>query len=217
MEKDSIKFDPEKTKELLQDWKEKLENAQKGHYSQCERLGTINTWVGVILIVASTVVTGLIFFNWSDLSSNPKKYIYFYGVLSIAVAVISGVISFSRFSDRATEHRITAGNYGKLRRKLESIAIISSDEYHTDNFKHKLKTLRIEWEYVASLAPLTPKIFISKQENISDADSESEPEKQSEPEKKTPTVIEFDSIFSKTIIGISLIIMIVLLLIFYSK
>ncbi|WP_025152944.1 SLATT domain-containing protein [Morganella morganii] len=131
MLKDSIKFDPEKTEKLLQDWKEKLENAQKGHYSQCERLGTINTRIGVALILSSTIVTGFIFYSSSKFAKDSDVFTLVYGVLSIIVAAIPGIVSFSRFSDRATEHRITAGNYGKLRRKLESIATISSDEYHT--------------------------------------------------------------------------------------
>lgn len=200
MLKDSIKFDPEKTEKLLQDWKEKLENAQKGHYSQCERLGTINTRIGVALILSSTIVTGFIFYSSSKLAKDSDVFTLVYGVLSIIVAAIPGIVSFSRFSDRATEHRITAGNYGKLRRKLESIATISSDEYHTDNFKHKLKTLRIEWEYVASLAPLTPKNFIGH------------PEKPSQTDKKIPMISECGSILSNPYVSIPAIGIVIFLL-----
>ena len=78
------------------------------------------------------------------------------GIASAIAAALSGIVTFGRFGERANEHRITAGRYGKLRRQLEFLQATCPNLQDKAEFKGKLKTLRIEWEYVAANAPLTP-------------------------------------------------------------
>ncbi|MEZ9464874.1 SLATT domain-containing protein [Vibrio splendidus] len=152
-EEAKLVLDIEKADKLVVNWIEKLEVAQKGHYSETECLNKIHQWLGFVLISLTTGVTAFIFYDPSEDKELIKLLI---AIASATAAALSGVVTFGRFGERANEHRITAGRYGKLRRQLELLQ--SSCSGHTGNaeFRGKLKTLRIEWEYVAANAPLTP-------------------------------------------------------------
>ena len=139
---------------LVINWIEKLKNAQEGHYKETESLNIIHQRVGILLIFLTTLVTAFIFY---DPDLYPELIKFLIGVASAIAAALSGVVSFGRFGERANEHRITASRYGKLRRQLEYLRGTSFDATDTEDFKKKLKMLRVEWEYVALNAPLTPK------------------------------------------------------------
>ncbi len=149
---------PEQSVDLIKNWLEKLENAQIGHYKQTEKLSSINFRIGICLIALTTLVTAFIFYEPPKNFENNKDLIkLLLGVASACAAGLSGVVTFGRFGERADEHRVTAGRYGKLRRQLELLQSTNSDDIGKAEFRAKLKTLRIEWEYVAANAPLTPK------------------------------------------------------------
>lgn len=135
-------------------WITNLRDAQTGHYQETERLNILNQKLGVLLIIITTFVTAFIFYTPPFFT---ELFKIFLGLCSASAAALSGIVSFGRFSDRATEHRITASRYGKLRRQLEFLQGVKRHQLDFSDFNQKLKLLRIEWEYVASSAPLTPK------------------------------------------------------------
>ena len=139
---------------FIKNWLDKLEAAQKGHYTETELLNKVNQRFGIMLIILTIGVTASIFYVPE---TNKELIKIFLAVASAIAAALSGMVTFGRFSDRATDHRITAGRYGKLRRQLEFLQATSSYTIQDDEFRNKLKLLRIEWEYVAAYAPLTPK------------------------------------------------------------
>ena len=139
---------------LIDFWTDKLKNAQEGHYEETECLNKIHTRIGFGLIFLTTVITAFIFYEPAEYENEIKLAL---GISSAIAATLSGIVSFGRFSERATEHRITASRYGKLRRQLEYLKATNPESNQQNEVKQKLKLLRIEWEYVASTAPLTPK------------------------------------------------------------
>lgn len=139
---------------LIDFWTDKLKNAQEGHYEETECLNKIHTRIGFGLIFLTTVITAFIFYEPVEYENEIKLAL---GISSAIAATLSGIVSFGRFSERATEHRITASRYGKLRRQLEYLKATNPESNQQNEVKQKLKLLRIEWEYVASTAPLTPK------------------------------------------------------------
>ncbi|MBE0352674.1 SLATT domain-containing protein [Pseudoalteromonas lipolytica] len=136
-------------KELINDWITRLHNAQKGHYSRSETLYKRANLTGYALIISSTIVTAMLFIQASGFLK------YFMVCMSIFAAVLSGVVSFARFSEQAEQHRSAAGCYGKLRRQLEKLKI-EKGSIEKEKLDYKLKILRIEWEYTSQNAPLTP-------------------------------------------------------------
>ncbi|MCG3824197.1 SLATT domain-containing protein [Photobacterium damselae] len=154
-QEEKLLLHPEQSVELIKNWLEKLENAQIGHYKQTEKLSSINFIIGICLITLTTLVTAFIFYEPPENHKDLIKLLL--GGASACSAGLSGVVTFGRFGERADEHRVTAGRYGKLRRQLELLQSTNSNDIGKAEFRAKLKTLRIEWEYVAANAPLTPK------------------------------------------------------------
>jgi len=140
---------------LVNNWLQRLSDAQSGHYSRAEKLYFRADLFGYCLILTSTIVTAMLFLNadgWWKI---------FLTIMSILSASLSGVVSFARFAEKGERHRSAAGCYGKLRRQLEKLdktmATLTEDEIDS-----KLKVLRIEWEYISQNAPLTPKSSLTK-------------------------------------------------------
>ncbi|QFI38149.1 SLATT domain-containing protein [Moritella marina ATCC 15381] len=153
-DKDKLLINSSIDDKFVKNWLNKLEAAQKGHYTETEFLNKVNLCFGVALIILTTGVTAFIFFDPATYKELTKLCL---AIASAIAAALSGMVTFGRFGERASEHRITAGRYGKLRRQLEFLQATSSKTIKEDEFKNKLKLLRIEWEYVAANAPLTPK------------------------------------------------------------
>lgn len=149
-----LPMDLVKASELVNNWLTRLGDAQIGHYKEAEYLGRIHQLLGAVLILLTTGVTAFIFY---ESAKDAVQVRFSIGVASAFSAALSGVVTFGRFGERANDHRITAGRYGKLRRQLEYLQSTCPVEINSDEFQRKLKTLRIEWEYVALNAPLTPK------------------------------------------------------------
>jgi hypothetical protein len=143
--------------DLIKDWKKRLHNAQIGHYKCSEKLYDYANVTGFLLILTTTTVTALLFFDTKGPNHNSWLLIQF--ILSVLSAGLASIVSFVRFAERAELHRSAASRYGKLRRQLEFLDIYRKPE-NMSSIKDKLKLLRIEWEYVSEDAPLTPKSAI---------------------------------------------------------
>ncbi|MDH5939221.1 SLATT domain-containing protein [Vibrio splendidus] len=149
-----LKLDLQKVEGLTDIWLKKLEDAQVGHYKETEHLNRVHQQLGITLIFITTGVTAFIFYK-SPYNQELVQLIL--ACASALAAALSGIVTFGRFGERAIEHRTTAGQYGKLRRQLELLQASSVNHENIKEYRSRLKTLRIEWEYVARNAPLTPK------------------------------------------------------------
>lgn len=152
----------EKLNPLIDDWSVRLKNAQIGHYKCSERLYLFANVTGFLLILTTTLVTALLFFDTDGPNKDQWQLLLF--TLSVTSAALASIVSFVRFAERAELHRSAASRYGKLRRQLEFLNTYR-DKQQDSQVKEKLKLLRIEWEYVSSDAPLTPKSAIPTEHN----------------------------------------------------
>jgi hypothetical protein len=143
------------TQTLITNWIKRLHDAQIGHYTCSEKLYDKANWTGYALILSSTIVTAMLFM---DAQGYYKLLLVFMSILS---AILSGVVSFARFAEKAEQHRSAASCYGKLRRQLEKLNTIEL-KVANDELDKQLKILRIEWEYTSRNAPLTPLSAIEK-------------------------------------------------------
>ncbi|GGQ33773.1 SLATT domain-containing protein [Shewanella litoralis] len=144
-----------KTQTLITNWIKRLHDAQIGHYTCSEQLYNRANLTGYALILSSTVVTAMLFM---DAEGYYKLLLVFMSILS---AILSGVVSFARFAEKAEQHRAAASCYGKLRRQLEKLNTVEQKDAN-EELNKQLKILRIEWEYTSRNAPLTPLSAIEK-------------------------------------------------------
>jgi hypothetical protein len=151
------KCNHEKLNSLITDWKARLKNAQVGHYKCSEKLYFFANLTGFLLILTTTLVTALLFFDTTGPNENAWNLLLF--ILSVLSAGLAGIVSFVRFAERAELHRSAASRYGKLRRQLDFLDTYRNSQ-EKSQVKEKLKLLRIEWEYISADAPLTPKSAI---------------------------------------------------------
>lgn len=101
--------------QLLGDWRQRVYAAQSAHYASANRFRRFNYIVGVPAVVFSSVVGTAIF---AGLEKNPGRA-WVIGAASIAAAVLAGLQTFLRFSERAAQHATAADWYSAIRRDIE--------------------------------------------------------------------------------------------------
>lgn len=160
----------------LVDWHERIQKAQTGHYARSESLYRTADITGWLLIISTVFVTAMSFFAYGQdlhgLSSlnlglfklNAKNIQYFVIFVGIVSAFLSGVVSQSRFAERAEQHRSAAGRYGNIRRSVEYLLskIRQGSMDGNANIEVEMDKIKLEWDYISNDAPLTAKKTIEK-------------------------------------------------------
>ncbi|MUJ19682.1 SLATT domain-containing protein [Aliivibrio fischeri] len=162
----------------LIDWHGRIIKAQIGHYSRSETLYLIANITGWLLIISTVFVTAMSFFTYGKdlhgISSinfwlfelNAKNMQYFVIFVGIMAAFLSGVVSQSRFAERAEQHRSAAGRYGNIRRSIEYLLAKIGQDSSIENscIEIEIDKIKLEWSYISTDAPLTTRRAIKKAE-----------------------------------------------------
>ena len=162
----------------LIDWHGRVIKAQVGHYTSSETLYLIANVTGWLLIISTVFVTAMSFFAYGkdlhgissvnfwlfELNAKSMQYIVIF--VGIMAAFLSGVVSQSRFSERAEQHRSAAGRYGNIRRNIEYLLakIGQGSLIETSCIEIEMDKIKLEWSYISTDAPLTTKRAIKKDE-----------------------------------------------------
>jgi hypothetical protein len=139
--------------ELVRDWRHRVLEAQGTHYECAKPLDRMNIWCGIPVVALSTIVGTSVFASLGE--SNPDlRWRIVVGLISVLAAVLSGLQTFLRFSERAEKHRSVAARYGAIRREIEQV--MASGEFNGPNGKKILDPLRAKMDALAAEAPATP-------------------------------------------------------------
>jgi hypothetical protein len=136
-----------KAEKLLEDWRARVYAAQSAHYRSAGLFRLLNYFVGVPAVVFSSVVGTAIFAGLKKDSS----WALWVGVVSIGAAVLAGLQTFFRFSERAAQHETAADWYSAIRRDIEEIQHLP-DEYRGEP-KVCFDKLRKEMNRIVQTAP----------------------------------------------------------------
>jgi len=101
--------------EILQDWHQRCYAAQSAHYASADRCRRLNYIIGVPAIVFASVVGTTIFAGLER--DSPRALAV--ASISILAAVLTGLQTFLRFSERAAQHAKAADWYSAIRRDIE--------------------------------------------------------------------------------------------------
>ncbi|MFN0277587.1 MAG: SLATT domain-containing protein [Pyrinomonadaceae bacterium] len=150
-------------KTLVTQWLNGLSVLHRGHFTAAKACEQKNIYLGIPVIVLSTIVGSAVFASiQTDSATNTKIMV---GALSIMAAIFSGLQTFLKFSERAERHKITATKYGILRRELEQSIVLTSDGIPEKAF---LDSLRTRWDSLDEESPTLPaRIWTSKMAEIS--------------------------------------------------
>jgi hypothetical protein len=102
---------------LLEDWHKRVYAAQAAHYASSDRFRMLNYVVGVPAIVFSSIVGTAIFAGLEK--DSPRTFVVAFA--SILAAILAGLQTFLRFSERAAHHATAADWYSAIRRDIEEI------------------------------------------------------------------------------------------------
>ena len=105
----------DQVEQLLGDWRQRVYAAQSAHYASADRFRMLNYLVGVPAVVFSSVVGTAIFAGLEK--NSPKAPLV--AMASILAAVLAGLQTFLRFSERAAQHATAADWYSAIRRDIE--------------------------------------------------------------------------------------------------
>lgn len=149
----------EESLKILNDWNYRLNKAQIGHYLASEKYLSLSYFLGISLVLSSTIVTMFVFLDLSILSQNIR-----YSLISISIysSIIASIITFLRPSEKAEIHRNRATKYGDIRRKVELFLMVGN----SSNVSSFIKDISKEWSFVSNDSPVTKKSIRKKVSSI---------------------------------------------------
>jgi hypothetical protein len=136
-----------KMDELLQDWRNRVYAAQSAYYETAEKLHRQNYWLGIPVIVVSSVVGTAIFADWSK--DGTLKWIV--GSVSIAAAILASLQTFLKFGENATLHGNAADWFAAIRRDIDQLLALPAEL--RGHPKHTLDNLRQEINKAGQKSP----------------------------------------------------------------
>ena len=136
-----------KMDELLQDWRNRVYAAQSAYYETAEKLHRQNYWLGIPVIIVSSVVGTAVFADWSK--EGALKWAV--GSVSIAAAILASLQTFLKFGENATLHGAAADWFAAIRRDIDQILALPSEL--RGHPKHTLDNLRQEINKAGQKSP----------------------------------------------------------------
>jgi hypothetical protein len=157
---------------LLERWLKRAREGLFQHYAASERYNSLNLWLGVPVIVLTTLVGTAVFASLQK-QVEPKIQIGV-GLISVAAAVLSGLQTFLQFSERAERHRVTGARYSAIRREIELMLAVSNASDPID--AGKLEALLKKIDELGNEAPsISAHIWRLAEKKIAEADKDAAP------------------------------------------
>ena len=153
---------PQNERELVLAWIRRARESQMAHYEMANIFSARERWLGVPVILITTIIGTSVFASLSAQTVAPEAKIAV-GMFSVVAAVLSSLQTFFKYSERSEKHRAAGARFGAVRRKLEAIyAEISKSQE-----EHFVATLREELDRLAEESPHVPvAVFEKIQKNI---------------------------------------------------
>jgi hypothetical protein len=107
---------------LLAAWRQRVAAAQHCHYYLGTRLRRRNLWLGIPVVILSTLVGTSLFATLAD----PKSIIapplrIAVGLVSVLAAVLAATQTFLRFAERSERHAQAGDWFAAIRREIEEL------------------------------------------------------------------------------------------------
>jgi hypothetical protein len=106
--------------DLLHRWLKRVRESAFAHYVAEEKYSRLRLIIGVPAAFMSAIVGTSVFAALDSNSGLDTRVKIIVGVMSILAAVLTGLQTFLRFSERAEQHRKIATEFGILRRYIEA-------------------------------------------------------------------------------------------------
>jgi hypothetical protein len=137
---------------LLKDWRQRSAAASEAHYKLASGLRKKNLWLGVPVVIFSSIVGTSLFATLADPNAViPPAFKVAIGLISLAAAILAALQTFLRFGERAEKHVVAADWYAAVRRDIDQLLVLSAEERGTP--KSCFDRIRKEMSKVGQQSP----------------------------------------------------------------
>lgn len=124
--------------------------------------GRLNVWLGVPVVVITSVAGSTIFATSGDPATKPVQYAA--GAISLLATVLASLQTFLAFGDRAEKHKNAATRYGELRTEIQ--VLLSTELDQTLELDKRIESIRQRWARVDREAPTLPQRIYAEAEAV---------------------------------------------------
>jgi hypothetical protein len=143
---------------LLMDWHRRVAAAEDAHFRLAERLEKAHTSLGLPVVILTTFVGTGVFATLK--SSGDYGFRLAVGIVSVLAAIVAGIQTFLRFSQRAMKHRSAATRYSAMRREIAETLALPPEA--RGNARQILAGLRDRMDKLSDQAPeIGPRLWAS--------------------------------------------------------
>jgi hypothetical protein len=135
--------------DLLLIWLKRIRENQHAHYRAEVLYDKLHFLIGIPAAALATIVGTSVFATLNSAVGIEFKILT--GCVSLAAAVLSGIQTFLRFSDRAERHRRSGKQYASIRRQIEH-CLCAGNSIGAE----EVKAIRARYDAVAAQAPYIP-------------------------------------------------------------
>jgi hypothetical protein len=108
----------DQVRQLLEAWRKRAERDQKVHYYEERLLKRCHFWFGFPAVILSASIGALLVLLKLVGEDNLRLIV---GISGFVVAFLTGVQTFSKFAERAADHKGAAVRYGCISREIERL------------------------------------------------------------------------------------------------
>ncbi len=137
--------------------------AGAAHHLAAESASRKNTWLGVVVVVFTSVVGTSIFASLSDVAPS-RGWELATGSVSLLAAVLAALQTFFQFAELAQKHLAAASEYLTMRRKFDLFLVRQElkGPHNSEQELEKLEQLLEELENITKKAPVLSDSLYSK-------------------------------------------------------
>lgn len=136
----------------------------RAHYVAWERAARKNTWLGIPVVVTTTIVGTAIF---GSIQENPAiGWKVAAGLLSLSAAVLSALQTTLKYSELAEKHKMAGAKYSAVRRRLDLFILKHSGQLaeHREAALQELEEIMTKIAELAEESPSLPDTVYSQAE-----------------------------------------------------
>ncbi|VVN75585.1 SLATT domain-containing protein [Pseudomonas fluorescens] len=146
--------------DLLNKWRRRIRCLKAAHFEASNHFGTLNAWVGGLLICFSASAT-MVAYIGAKLHPDKTPDLFYVGlaIIGMVTTVLAGMQTYFRFSERVERHRTVGVNLARLELFSEKIELGAVDGVVA---VEELEKIMGEWIKITIGAPLLSKRIYAK-------------------------------------------------------
>lgn len=135
----------ENLRRMLLDWMRKIHQLEYAHCYQSIFWSTFEKWIGITAFIISTIVAFSYRFPKLDI---PWVQDYLLPFVLLIVAILTGLQTFLKPSEKAENHKRIGFNYEKMRHSIE---LILNTNMTDKNITREIEIIKNEWADLKSV------------------------------------------------------------------